>query len=141
MKIRHASILLAAMLAGGAFAATDYGTNYSAAAETSDSPLRAGEMSTMTNGAPNVQTTNSPYGDRSGANGHQANRALTASQTSDTPIRAGEMSTMTNGAPNVATNNMVESVDTASMTLDSTTAMGAGPVYIAPAPIYVVPSN
>ena len=64
MKIRHVSMLLAAMLAGGAFAATDIGTNYSPAAETSNSPLRAGEMSTMTGGAPNVATSNSPYGDR-----------------------------------------------------------------------------
>ena len=34
-----------------------------AQAETFDSPQQAGEMSTMTHGAPNLETTNSPYGD------------------------------------------------------------------------------
>jgi hypothetical protein len=34
-----------------------------AQAETFDSPLQAGEASTMTGGAPNARTTNSPYAD------------------------------------------------------------------------------
>ncbi|WP_332824407.1 hypothetical protein [Ramlibacter sp.] len=33
------------------------------AADTFDSPSRAGEASTMTNGVPNAETTNSPYSD------------------------------------------------------------------------------
>ena len=130
MKIRHVSVLLAALLAGGAFAATDLGTNYSSASETSDSPLRAGEMSTMTRGAPNVATSNSPYGDRVADGGRIANQQLTASETSDVPLRAGEMSTMTRGAPNVATNNRVDNVDLASMTVMSSTALGAGPAVM-----------
>lgn len=36
-----------------------------AQAETFDTPQQAGEASTMTNGAPNQLTTNSPYGDNS----------------------------------------------------------------------------
>jgi hypothetical protein len=36
-----------------------------AQAETFDSPTQAGEASTMTHGAPNQVTTNSPYGDNS----------------------------------------------------------------------------
>jgi hypothetical protein len=37
-----------------------------AQAQTFDSPTRAGEASTMTHGAPNQATTNSPHGDHSG---------------------------------------------------------------------------
>lgn len=139
MKIRHASVLLAALLAGGAFAATDIGTNYAPAAETSNSPLRAGEMSTMTGGAPNLMTSNSPYGDRTADGGRIANQQLTASETSDVPLRAGEMSTMTRGAPNVATNNRVDNVDVASMTVLSSTALGAGPAVM-PSTTIVAPA-
>ena len=127
MKTTHVSMLLAAVLgfSGAAFA--------SGASETTDSPLRAGEMSIMTNGVPNLVTTNSPYGDRFAEGGRAANRRLTASETSDAPLRAGEMSTMTNGAPNVATNNRVFSTNVASFTVidaSGTTAMGAGPAVI-----------
>lgn len=139
MKIRHVSMLLAALLAGGAFAATDTGTNYGPAAETSNSPLRAGEMSTMTGGAPNLMTSNSPYGDRTAEGGRIANQQLTASETSDVPLRAGEMSTMTRGAPNVATNNRVDNVDVAGMTVMSSTALGAGPAVM-PSTTIVAPA-
>ena len=139
MKIRHVSVLLAALLAGGAFAA-DPGTNYAPAAETSNSPLRAGEMSTMTGGAPNLMTSNSPYGDRVAEGGRIANQQLTASETSDVPLRAGEMSTMTRGAPNVATNNRVDNVDLASMTVINTTALGAGPAVM-PSTTIVAPAT
>lgn len=50
--------LLSALIAVGAVAAVGV-----AQAETFDSPQQAGEMSTMTMGAPNALTTNSPYGD------------------------------------------------------------------------------
>jgi hypothetical protein len=126
MKTTHVSVLLAAVLgfSGAAFA--------SGASESTDSPLRAGEMSIMTNGVPNLVTTNSPYGDRVALGGRVANQQLTASETSDVPLRAGEASTMTNGAPNVATNNRVYNTSLASMTvIDSTgTVMGAGPAII-----------
>ena len=36
-----------------------------AQAQTFDTPTQAGEASTMTQGAPNLETTNSPYGDGS----------------------------------------------------------------------------
>ena len=100
------------------------------AAETSNVPLRAGEMSTMTNGAPNVSTQNYSYVPYAysyvytlppstavmGAGpvtytyvippqGYTPNWHAGASETSNVPLRAGEMSTMTNGAPNVSTEN------------------------------------
>lgn len=52
------TLLLAGMVAMGAAGV--------AQADTFDSPTQAGEASTMTNGAPNQLTTNSPYGDHSG---------------------------------------------------------------------------
>ena len=125
MKTTHATLLLAAVLgfSSAAFA--------SGASESTESPLRAGEASTMTQGAPNLMTTNSPYGDRVALGGKVANDMLTASETSDAPLRAGEMSTMTNGAPNVATNNEVFDTGVASMTVITTSpAMGAGPAVI-----------
>ena len=124
MKTAHISVLLAALLGvtGAAWA--------SGASESTDSPLRAGEMSIMTNGVPNLVTSNSPYGDRVGLGGSIANQMLTASETSDAPLRAGEMSTMTRGAPNVATNNRVFSTTFASMTPEGATALGAGPAYV-----------
>ena len=118
------SILMAAMLAvsGAAYA--------SGASESTDSPQRAGEMSIMTNGVPNVKSSNSPYGDRVSQGGRIANKQLTASETSDTPLRAGEATTMTGGAPNVSTNNRVDAVSMASMTTVMTTALGAGSTHI-----------
>ena len=50
--------LARALLVAGALAAA----GGLAQAETYDSPQQAGEASTMTNGAPNLETTNSPYG-------------------------------------------------------------------------------
>lgn len=47
------ALLLAGLVAAGGIAQ----------AETFDTPQQAGEASTMTQGAPNLQTTNSPYGD------------------------------------------------------------------------------
>jgi hypothetical protein len=124
MKSTHVSVLLAAVLgfSGAAFA--------SGASESTDSPLRAGEMSIMTNGVPNLLTTNSPYGDRVALGGRIANQQLTASETSDVPLRAGEQSTMTGGAPNVATNNRVFDTNVASYTVIESTAMGAGPAVV-----------
>ena len=124
MNIKHTSTLLAGLLAisGAAFA--------SGASESTDSPQRAGEMSIMTNGVPNLVTTNSPYGDRIGQGGRIANKMLTASETSDVPLRAGEMSTMTVGAPNVSTNNRVFTTSVASFTMEQSTAMGASATHV-----------
>jgi hypothetical protein len=123
-KTTQISMLLAAIIgfSGAAYA--------SGASESTESPLRAGEASTMTNGVPNLQTTNSPYGDRINQGGRVANSELTATETSDTPMRAGEASTMTNGVPNVATNNQRFGISQASMTITNSTAMGANPVHI-----------
>ena len=104
-----------------------------AQAQTFDSPTRAGEASTMTQGAPNQATTNSPYSDNSGAvttttlgagvtavtvqPSAGSDTAITyidrpvvvdrkaAAATFNVPGRAGEASTMTGGAPNMVTDN------------------------------------
>lgn len=52
------SSLTRALFVAGAIAAAGI-----AHAETFDSPMQAGEASTMTNGVPNALTTNSPYRD------------------------------------------------------------------------------
>lgn len=57
---RFAYSLLAAGLLAAAGAHAQY---YNGAAATYDSPIQAGEASTMTGGAPNAKTTNSPYPD------------------------------------------------------------------------------
>jgi hypothetical protein len=84
--------------------------------ETSNTPQRAGEASTMTGGAPNAKTTNetttpSPA-DKAmtkRAKGKMAKKGksnmATATETSNTPQRAGEASTMTGGVPNKKTTN------------------------------------
>jgi hypothetical protein len=92
-----------------------------------DAPTQAGEASTMTNGVPNAQTSNSPYGvspnvyyvgpspttvmgapgvvvapvSRPGVTYEMGK----ASATTNVPGRGGEASTMTNGVPNMSTNN------------------------------------
>jgi hypothetical protein len=101
-----------------------------AQAETFDTPTQAGEASTMTHGAPNQLTTNSPYGDNGtvvDTRSMGASPAVVASTLADTevtyvyrpiridrnqaaatfnvPARAGEASTMTGGAPNMVTDN------------------------------------
>ena len=115
-------------LIAGALALASAGAAY--AADTSNVPLQAGEASTMTNGAPNVQTQNDVYVPGYsyvytvpntavlGAgpvvtytyvlppSGYTPNWRAGASETSNVPLRAGEMSTMTNGAPNVSTENL-----------------------------------
>jgi hypothetical protein len=102
-----------------------------AQAETYDTPQQAGEASTMTMGAPNQLTTNSPYGGNSvvvdttvlGAPAtvysysyvpdtvvtHVYRPELVSRNASaatfNVPSRAGEASTMTGGAPNMVTDN------------------------------------
>src|SRR3954468_19537260 len=56
MKKSTLSLIVAGMMAVGGIAQ----------AETFDTPMQAGEASTMTMGQPNQLTTNSPYGDGSG---------------------------------------------------------------------------
>lgn len=110
-----------------------------AQAETFNTPMQAGEASTMTMGQPNQRTTNSPYGDNTvvmpsaqvdstttmgaGPNmmGHSVyvqpgwtgsyHQRNEAAATFNTPARAGEASTMTGGAPNVLTDNTRLSAD------------------------------
>lgn len=103
-------------------------------AQTFDSPTQAGEASTMTNGQPNLLTTNSPHGDPASntvivdttvlgagpvllvgpmeAVGVPPNPLILdektrrqAAATFNSPARAGEMSTMTGGAPNMVTDH------------------------------------
>ena len=91
------------------------------AQNTFDTPNRAGEASTMTHGAPNLETDNvgTPQTTVMGAPSSiytpdtvvsvPANPLVVdrdaAASTFDVPSRAGEASTMTGGAPNVATEN------------------------------------
>lgn len=104
-------------------------------AQTFDTPTQAGEMSTMTNGQPNMLTTNSPHPDGTvwvdttvlgaapaGVSGPvfvtpvyvmpqgyapqiSEQTRRQAAATFNVPARAGEMSTMTGGAPNMVTDN------------------------------------
>jgi hypothetical protein len=123
------SLTKALMLAGVVAAA-----GVAQAQQTFDSPQRAGEMSTMTMGQPNAETTNSPYSDGSHTMILGAGPATVttytyswtepaviysyslpapvvsyeyngAAETSNVPLRAGEVSTMTGGAPNLLTMN------------------------------------
>ena len=122
------SLLLAGLMAGGAWAQT--------AAPTSDVPVKAGEASTLTNGRPNMATNNEPVTAAPAVTGAMGAAPVTsatglpvdsaassstavmgapadarivpfhsASVTSNVPTKAGEASTMTNGVPNAATHN------------------------------------
>lgn len=97
---KHAktSLLLAGLIALAGVA------NAQTAAATSDTPVQAGEASTLTQGVPNAKTTNTPGSEapaltkseiREDAQGRSA-----ASATTRTPGRAGEASTMVKGDPN-----------------------------------------
>jgi len=119
-----ASLLLAGLMAGGAWAQS--------AAPTSDVPVRAGEASTVTQGQPNMATTHdplrghstvgsassAPVGSASGVPVDSASSTAvmgapsarevphhSATVTSNVPTKAGEASTFTNGVPNMSTNN------------------------------------
>ncbi|TFZ06756.1 hypothetical protein EZ313_09080 [Ramlibacter henchirensis] len=113
------SLLLAGLMAGGAWAQT--------ASATSDVPVKAGEASTQTRGQPNMATSNAPGAaapvtSASGAPVQSATSSQGATSThvmgagreiphhsstvtSNVPTKAGEASTMTNGVPNMATHN------------------------------------
>jgi len=111
------SLLLAGLMAGGAWAQT--------ASATSDVPLKAGEASTQTRGQPNMATANQPTAAApvTSATGVPVDSATVpstatmgaprevplhrATVTSNTPTMAGEASTTTNGVPNMSTNNPV----------------------------------
>ena len=112
-----ASLLLAGLMAGGAWAQT--------ASATSDVPVKAGEASTQTHGQPNMATSNAPTAgapvtSATGVPVDSASAPSTATMgaarevplhsatvTSNMPTKAGEASTMTNGVPNMSTNNPV----------------------------------
>lgn len=112
-----ASLLLAGLMAGGAWAQT--------ASATSDVPVQAGEASTLTHGQPNMATANNPAAAAplTSATGVPVDSASStsvmgapsarevplhsATVTSNVPTKAGEASTMTNGVPNMSTNNPV----------------------------------
>ena len=111
------SLLLAGLMAGGAWAQT--------ASATSDVPVKAGEASTQTHGQPNMATANhpaaaAPVTSATGVPVGSATALSTATMgaprevplhratvTSNTPTMAGEASTLTNGVPNMSTNNPV----------------------------------
>lgn len=116
-----AALLLAGLLAGGAYAQT--------ASASSDVPLQAGEASTVTRGVPNAATHNAPLHppvpltSATGAPVYSASPADTAvmgapsdarvvphssaTATGNIPSRAGEASTVTHGVPNMSTHNPV----------------------------------
>ena len=128
-----ASLLLAGLMAGGAWAQT--------ASATADVPVKAGEASTLTQGQPNMATSNNAAmgaagvqhpshvgsagaGPVSSATGMPVDSASStavmgapsagreipnhsATVTSNVPTMAGEASTMTRGQPNMSTNNPV----------------------------------
>ena len=128
MKHSTLSLIVAGLVAAGGIAQ----------AETFDTPMQAGEASTMTMGQPNQLTTNSPYSDgtvwvdttvlgaapatvtvpvdhyvyvQPGWSGSTQQRHQAAA-TFNTPARAGEASTMTGGQPNVSTDNQRIASDT-----------------------------
>lgn len=124
-----ATLLLASLLAGGAWAQT--------ASATSDVPVKAGEASTQTRGQPNMATAQDPAAPSStavmgassapltSASGAPVSSATTpapavmgapgarevplhhATVTANSPTKAGEASTMTGGVPNMSTQNPV----------------------------------
>jgi hypothetical protein len=100
------SILLAGLMAAGGFAQAQSGS----ASATTNVPGRAGEASTMTQGVPNAQTTNTPSSgatssgatmDHSRTGAHSAG----ASATTSLPPKAGEASTSVQGRPNANPND------------------------------------
>lgn len=102
MQAKPFAFLLAATLAAAGAA------HAQKAAETTNTPQRAGEASTMTGGAPNAKTTNEVTTDKaSKSKAAKTSKAKKggASETSNVPERAGEASTMTGGAPNKKTTN------------------------------------
>ncbi len=112
-RLSQIALLAAFAVAGAAHAQK--------AAETTNTPQRAGEASTMTGGVPNAQTSNpvttpstaekAEMDRKSGATtstskgGKVSANKGSASETSNVPQRAGEASTMTGGAPNKKTAN------------------------------------
>lgn len=91
------SLLLAGLLALGSAAH---------AQTTSNVPSKAGEASTMTQGVPNVQTTNTQSRDASKSEIREdAQGRSKATATTAVPGRAGEASTMVGGKPNVNPNS------------------------------------
>ena len=108
MTQRHitTSLLLSGLLAVAGLAQAQSGS----AATTSDVPTKAGEASTMTQGRPNLKTTNTPgsTGATSASVGATSSGSGTsggAAATSSGPTKAGEASTMVNGRPNANPNN------------------------------------
>jgi len=138
------SLLAAGLLAAAAAQAQVY--NNSAAA-TSDSPVRAGEATTMTNGAPNLLTTNSPYPDGTAV----VTVAPAVVGTPGYPYVVGSTTYphVVTSSPAVVAGSAVYSypyysynaaaphypygtVDTTVLAPAPTTVMGAAPVYVHP---------
>lgn len=97
-------------LLAGLLAAAGVQAQTAPAAGSSDLPPKAGEASTQTQGAPNVQTTNTP-GTQAPVQSPEAVRpdAQTmgsASATSSVPPKAGEASSFVQGKPNADPNAM-----------------------------------
>ena len=98
-KFATPSLLLAGLIAFAGVA------NAQTAAATSNTPLQAGEASTMTQGVPNAKTTNSgsaemPAMTTKSEIREDAQGRSKATATTRSPGRAGEASTMVNGVPN-----------------------------------------
>jgi cytoskeletal protein RodZ len=106
MTLSRSIVLAGVLAAAGAVQAQS-------ATETSNTPQRAGEASTMTKGVPNAKTSNDSAATTTKktskdkmakAGGSSANKG-SATETSNVPQRAGEASTMTGGVPNKKTTN------------------------------------
>jgi hypothetical protein len=101
--MKKSSTCLSVLIAGLMAAAGAYAQS-TPAAGSSDTPPKAGEASTQTNGAPNAKTTNSPV--------------------SEAPAPAAAAATSTYAAP--------APVARATTNVTTTTAMGAGPAAEGP---------
>jgi hypothetical protein len=103
MKTTAHSLLLAGLLAAAGIAQAQ------TAAATSDVPVKAGEASTMTQGQPNMATTNNPateapVGSAAQVRAEAQQNRTGAAATVSTPAKAGEASTMVQGRPNADVN-------------------------------------
>lgn len=97
-KFATPSFLLAGLMAMAGVA------NAQTASGTSNVPLQAGEASTVTQGVPNAETTNSTAAEAPALTKSEiredAQGRSKATATTTSPGRAGEASTMVNGKPN-----------------------------------------
>jgi hypothetical protein len=124
-SIASSSVLLAALLACAGIAQAQQSTaevragahNMTSASATSNVPSRSGEASTMTNGVPNLMTSNPQPGEM-------------GIESKLTVRRAGEMSSMVNGVPNMDPNDHAQNrARSYAGGEPNLSVMGASPAY------------